>query len=133
MRLDTQDVRNIGYFESMTGARVVDSLSDETTVSFLVKKGDLGKAVGKGGTTINKIRKALGKHVFVFEDSEDDKAFIRNLYKPAAVREIDIEEDKITVQIPRAERMQITSRRASIINSFIQRKLDIKKIVISSR
>src|SRR4030066_306793 len=64
-----KEIRYIALFESMTGAMVKDLLVDDENgkLTFLVKKGDMGLAIGKRGSTVAKVQKTVDKGVEVFE------------------------------------------------------------------
>ncbi len=76
----------------MTGAMVKDLLVDEENgkLTFLVKKGDMGLAIGKRGSTVTKVQKTVDKGVEVIEHSDDPVEFITNLMAPAKIRSIRI-------------------------------------------
>lgn len=65
IKFTTNEIRYIALFESMTGAMVKDCIVDDENgrVTFLVKKGDMGLAIGKKGSTVAKVQKALDKGV----------------------------------------------------------------------
>ncbi|EKQ52782.1 MAG: NusA family KH domain protein [Methanobacterium sp. Maddingley MBC34] len=76
----------------MTGATVKDCLVDDENgkITFLVKKGDMGLAIGKRGSTVSKVQKTVDKGVEVIEHSDDPAEFIANLVAPAKIRSIRI-------------------------------------------
>ena len=76
----------------MTGAMVKDCIVDDENgkITFLVKKGDMGLAIGKRGSTVTKVQKTVDKGVEVIEHSEDPVEFISNLMAPAQLRSIRI-------------------------------------------
>jgi N utilization substance protein A len=82
----------IAFFEQTTGAHAKDCLvlDDDEKIVFVVKSGDMGLAIGKNGNNINRVKKQIGRHVEVIEYSEDPKEFIRNLFQPAAIRNISV-------------------------------------------
>jgi len=92
VKFSTSEIRYIALFESMTGAMVKDLLVDEENgkLTFLVKKGDMGLAIGKRGSTVTKVQKTVDKGVEVIEHSDDPVEFITNLMAPAKVRSIRI-------------------------------------------
>jgi len=59
-------------------------------LTFLVKKGDMGLAIGKRGSTVAKVQKTVDKGVEVIEHSDDPVEFIGNLMAPAKIRSIRI-------------------------------------------
>lgn len=90
--MDTEGIRCIGIFESVTGAGVKDCLVDTEAnkVIVVVKKGDMGLAIGKGGSNINKLRKLMNRDIEVVEHSPDLKEFIENLLRPACVKSVEL-------------------------------------------
>ncbi|MEG3224960.1 MAG: transcription elongation factor NusA [Methanobacteriales archaeon Met13] len=92
VKFTTNEIRYIALFESMTGATVKDCLVDEENgkLTFLVKSGDMGLAIGKRGSTVTKVQKTVDKGVEVIEHSEDQVEFINNLMAPAKLRSVRI-------------------------------------------
>ncbi len=76
----------------MTGAMVKDCIIDDANgkVTFVVKNGDMGLAIGKGGSTVTKVQKAVDKGVEIIEYSEDPTAFIKNILAPAELKSIKV-------------------------------------------
>lgn len=92
VELSHDDIKCIAEFETLTGATVKDCLITPEAVSFIVKQGDLGKAIGKKGSNITRVRQAFARQVLVFEDSDDIGQFIRNLFGQIPVTNINIHE-----------------------------------------
>ncbi|MCK9150439.1 NusA-like transcription termination signal-binding factor [Methanobacterium alcaliphilum] len=90
IKFTTNEIRYIALFESMTGAMVKDCIVDDENgkITFLVKKGDMGLAIGKKGSTVTKVQKTVDKGVEVIEHSDDPVEFIGNLMAPAKLRSI---------------------------------------------
>lgn len=76
----------------MTGAMVKDCIIDDENgkVIYVVKNGDMGLAIGKGGSTVNKVKRAVDKGVEIVEYSEDPTVFIKNLLSPAELQSIKV-------------------------------------------
>ena len=85
-----ETMQYIALFEQTTGAHAKDCLvvDDDSKVVFVVKSGEMGLAIGKNGSNINRVKKQIGRHVEVIEYSEDPKEFIKNLFQPAAVKNV---------------------------------------------
>jgi len=58
----------------------------------VVKEGEIGVAIGKGGRNIHTLERMTGKKHEIIEYSEDPVRFIKNALKPATVREVRITE-----------------------------------------
>ena len=92
VKLSTEGIRYIALFESLTGARAKDCFEDieNNRLVFVVKSGDMGLAIGKGGDRINRVKKAVGKHVEVIEHSDDPVEFVKNAFHPVSAKNISI-------------------------------------------
>lgn len=94
VKFTANDIRFIALFESMTGAMVKDCIIDDKNnkVTFVVKNGDMGLAIGKGGSTVTKVKKAVGRGVEIIEFNDDSEQFIRNILAPAEIKSIKVVE-----------------------------------------
>lgn len=94
IKLTSKEMRYIALFESITGAAVKDCILDEEAnrAIFIVKEGDIGMAIGKGGKNIHLLERMTSKKHEIIEYSEDPAQFIKNALKPANVMEIRITE-----------------------------------------
>lgn len=92
VKLSTDGIRYIALFESLTGARAKDCYedTDNNRLLFVVKNGDMGLAIGKGGDHINSVKKAIGKPLEIIEHSDDPVEFIKNAFHPVSVKNINI-------------------------------------------
>ena len=94
IKITSNEMRYIALFESVSGASVKDCIIDEEQgrAIFVVNKGQVGVAIGRGGRNIHVLEKMTGKRHEIIEYSEDPVQFIKNALKPAAVREVRITE-----------------------------------------
>ena len=61
-------------------------------VIFIVNKGQMGLAIGKGGTTIRQLQNVVAKKVELVEYSDDPSEFIRNILNSDMINEIKMNE-----------------------------------------
>jgi len=94
IKFTSREMRYIALFESITGATVKDCIIDDdlNRIIFVVKEGDIGAAIGRGGKNTRLLEKMTGKRHEIIEHSENPAQFIKNALKPAQVREIRITE-----------------------------------------
>ncbi|KZX16677.1 NusA-like transcription termination signal-binding factor [Methanobrevibacter filiformis] len=92
IKFNASEIRYIALFESMTGAMVRDCIVDDENakITFVVKNGDMGLAIGKGGSSVAKVQKAVDKGVEIVEHSEDITEFLTNLLAPAELKSIKV-------------------------------------------
>ena len=96
IKLTSDELRLISLFQSITSANARDCVVDEKMdrVIFIVNKGQMGLAIGKGGATIRQLQNVVGKKVELVEYSDDPSEFIRNILNTEMINEIKIN-DKI--------------------------------------
>ncbi|OFV67625.1 MAG: NusA protein with KH region, archaeal [Candidatus Syntrophoarchaeum caldarius] len=96
MTLDTDCMRYIALFESSTGAVVRDCVvdSENDRLIFVIKQGEMGLAIGKGGENINRVRDMIDKKIEVVEYSDDVCEFICNSFQPVPIKSVKIVEKK---------------------------------------
>lgn len=94
IRITSREMRYIALFESITGANVKDCIIDDVLnrIIFIVKKGEVGIAIGRRGKNIRLLEKMTGKKHEIIEHSESPVQFIKNALRPARVKEIRISE-----------------------------------------
>jgi N utilization substance protein A len=91
VKLNSEGIRYIALFENLTGARAMDCYElDEGRLIFVVKNGDMGLAIGKGGDNINRVKKAIGKQIEVVEHSENPAEFVKNAFHPVSVKNVNV-------------------------------------------
>ena len=80
----------MSLFQSITTATARDCILDEKVdrVIFVVNKGQMGLAIGKGGSTIKQLQNVVGRKVELVEFSEDASEFIRNMLNADMINEI---------------------------------------------
>ena len=91
--------RNIGFKERryieelriLTKATALDCIIDERfdRVIYIVKKGDMGLAIGKKGENIRRMQNVLGKRIEMVEYAEDQNEFIANIFRPVDVTNVE--------------------------------------------
>jgi N utilization substance protein A len=103
VKLTTEGIRYIALFERLTGAIARDCIVDEENdrIIFVIKKGDMGLAIGKSGSNINRVKKSIGKHIEVVEYSDDLTEFVVNSLQPVTVKKVQIisKDDKKTAYV----------------------------------
>ena len=60
------------------------------SVVFVVGQGEMGAAIGKKGANVKKLEQTLGKHVELVEFAPDPVQFIKNIFSPANVKNVNI-------------------------------------------
>jgi transcription termination/antitermination protein NusA len=94
IKLTPDELRLISLFQSITSASARDCIVDDKMerVIFVVNKGHMGLAIGKGGATIKQLQNVVAKKVELVEYSDEASNFIRNILNSEMVKEVKINE-----------------------------------------
>jgi N utilization substance protein A len=84
--------------ERITRARVKDCFKDDETIYFVVGRGEMGKALGKGGSNIKKVQQEMGKKIKVIEYNDHLVTFVKNVIAPVEVEEITVEDNVVLIK-----------------------------------
>ncbi len=137
IRLGTEEIKYMTLFETLTGARVKDCIQVQNAMGFLVNRGDMGIAIGKNGSNIEKVRNVVGKSVFVMEFSDSINEFIKNLFHPLKIKQIrvhEIDNEKIVdIDVNKRDRRRAIGQegvRIKMAKELSKRHYDIDNINI---
>jgi N utilization substance protein A len=94
IKLTSDELRLISLFQSITSATARDCIVDDKMerVIFIVNKGQMGLAIGKGGATIRQLQNVVAKRVELVEYSDDPSEFIRNILNSDMINEVKMNE-----------------------------------------
>ncbi len=94
LKLSSEEISYIAIFESATGAVTKDCIVDpeENKVIFVVKKGDMGLAIGRKGANVARVKKALGKKVEIIEHADTPEEFVKNILHTYRIKSVNVEE-----------------------------------------
>jgi len=92
IKLTSDELRLMSLFQNITGAVARDCIVDDRMdrVIFVVNKGQMGLAIGKGGSTIKQLQNVVSKKVELVEYSDDPSAFLSNVLNSEMINEIKI-------------------------------------------
>jgi len=133
MKLTQEALDYLLLFERKTGALVKDCIVGDDEITFIIKKGYIGSAIGKGGKIVNKIKEAIGKEIHVYEHSEDPTQFVKNLLYPVKVNKVELEGDKLKVYIEKKEKRRAIGKGGKKINAvkeLLKRHSNISKVEV---
>ncbi len=134
LKLSAREISYIALFESMTGAVVKDCVVDESDgrVTFVVRKGDMGIAIGRRGANVQRVAKAIGRKVEVVEHSSDPAEFVVNVLKPAKVESVEVDEDKkqIRVRLSMHDREKMRRKVLERVREIVKRHHDMDVVIV---
>ncbi len=130
VKLDTETIKTIDLFQSVTGSHVLDCIS-ECELYFVVKEGEYGSIVGKNGSKIRNAERIFKRQIILFEYSPIMERFIRNMIPEAT--NIVLKEKEIDVFVKPMDRPKVigkAGKRIKIINRFLKRLHDVENLKI---
>jgi N utilization substance protein A len=94
IKLTSDELRLMSLFQSITSATARDCIVDDKMdrVIFVVNKGQMGLAIGKGGSTIKQLQNMVAKKIELVEFSDDPVEFIRNMLNADMINDVRISE-----------------------------------------
>ncbi len=132
-KYDSESMRLIGLFESVTGAKVKDCIKNKKLI-FVIEENDMGKAIGKNGINIKKMENKLKKKIKLVEFSNDVLQFVKNVIYPIEVLDIKIEDGIMIIHVKdtNSRAMLIGRERQNIshVTEIVKRYFNIKDIKV---
>jgi len=99
--LGFKERRYIEELRILTRSTAVDCVIDDRfeRIIYIIKPGDMGLAIGKGGDNIKKLARVLGKRIEMVEYDESREAFVSNMFKPAEVASVVFGDEAVEVSV----------------------------------
>ncbi|MFB6200213.1 MAG: NusA-like transcription termination signal-binding factor [Candidatus Nanohaloarchaea archaeon] len=136
VKYDTENIRAINMFESVTGVQARDVILKEDEAYFIVPEGKAGMAIGKGGEVVKKVQRNLDKDVKIFEYSDNLGKFLNNLV-PSDLRGVDIEENgsekEVEINVSRDNKGKVVGKNGRKIDSIrevLQRTHNVDDVTV---
>lgn len=142
IKLTSDELRLMSLFQSITSVTARDCVVDDKMdrVIFIVNKGQMGLAIGKGGMTIRQLQNVVAKKVELVEYSDDAIDFVRNILNPQMVNDVKITQrtdgSKQAVVLVDAKRKGVVvgkeGRNAEKARLLAKRYFQISNVLITS-
>lgn len=118
---DTEMIRAINLFESLTDVEARDAIIKEDEAYFIVPEGKAGMAIGKGGKIVKKVQRQLDREIKIYEYSDNLGKFINNLV-PTDLRGVSIEDEgatkKVEIDVPNKNKGRVVGKNGQKIDSI---------------
>ncbi len=89
---DEKTIKYVALFQDLTRTTVVDCVDAEDRLIFVVKEGDIGKAIGKKGENVAKLKRLMNKDIHIVEYADDPEKFVANVFRNYDVKGVQIEQ-----------------------------------------
>ena len=133
IRYDEQALNFISIFESLTGAKVKDCMIDDN-VLLIIEKGNMGLAIGKGGSNLKRVERTLKKTIKIIEFDDNVEKFILNYVYPISNIQVTKEDKNIIIKgNDKKTRAFLIGREKSNLKkmiSIVKRYFDISDISV---
>ena len=125
-----EDLKLINIFESVTGVIPQDMVQSEGGIVFLVDGPSLGKAIGKKGANIQRLKQKLNNmNVLISADANEPEEFLKKFFNNIEILAYELREapgqKMIFITIPDSQRGIAIGRagtRIKAAKSFLKRK-----------
>lgn len=135
--LSNEDMQYINMANKVTKTDILDCISTEDKIIFIVKKGQLGAAIGIQAKNLEKLRGLFKKTIKFVEHDSDKRRFIINLFKPYKINSVTLEGDdnssvaKVEVNVgDKSKIIGKDGRNIEIIRNLARRHHGIKDVQI---
>lgn len=133
IKYDINLMKFISLFETLTRAKVKDCIEGNPLI-FVVKQGEIGKAIGKKGSNIRKVENILKKKIRIIEFNDDVIVFVNNVIAPIRAEEITKEDNTIIIKDsdPKTKGKLIgrDSQNRKLSREIVSRYFEIDDIVV---
>ena len=136
MKISNDEITCMRYFYDLTNVECNDCILSDDAIAYLVKSGEIGKAIGKKGTNIQRLRDYVKKNIFVFEEAQSEEMFVKKAFNVSEpiLQEMEVNNKKVVfIKLNASDKS--TLRRGAIMvfaKEFFQRIYG-KEIKIQSR
>ncbi len=131
VKLGIEEIRNIGLFVKVTGVQPKDCLITEDCIYFLVSPGKMVFAIGKNGSNVKKLRKAMGKNIKLFAIYDTLEKTIKKMVP--SLKSMKINNDTVIISIPFEDKSKIIGRNGNnikAIKELLRRHFSIKDLKV---
>ena len=151
IKLDRESLELISLFNNISGAIIKDCIvydtpqnSDEVII-FLVKKDDVGKAIGKNGEHVKDLTSKLNKKIDVIPFSEQLERFIKYILNTTKnsikVNNIEIKENRnekrtVIITVRPQDRGKAIGKDGTMIKKvkmLVTRHFEVENVIIDTR
>ena len=132
-----EEMQYINMASNVTKTHILDCLSFDDRIIFIVQKGQLGAAIGIKAKNLERLRNIFKKTIKFVEFDADKERFIQNLCKPYKINNISLEGENESViariDVDVSDKSKIigkSGRNIEIIRKLASRHHSIKDVQI---
>lgn len=133
LKLDQETLGLSSLIEGMLQVKVMDCFMEDDMIYVVVPAGELGRAIGKGGSTLHRLQERLQKRVKLIEYRDNLLEFVRNAIYPLQVEEMLPQEGRLVLRDHSSKTKGLLigrgGRNLLVINRAVQRFFSTEVVV----
>lgn len=135
MKLGNDELRYLRALETIAGVNARDCIISKNKLVFLIQGKDLGKAIGKNGSTVKTLAEKMGKSVELMEYDPDVKVFMQKALGGIKTQNIELfngEKNLMQLSFDSENRKKLLNNigRLKRLKEIVKREYDIDDIRI---
>ena len=134
LKYDGELLRIMKLFEQVTRVPIKEVVTFKNTLTFIVKEGFLGKALGRGKENLNKLTGLMNRKIKIVEFNPSVLQFVINLISPLKVVDIKQEDEMIIITGPdtKTKGLMIGAGGQNLreLEKIVQRHFPVKEIKV---
>lgn len=134
MKYDSHILKTMLLFEQLTKAKLKDCVEFKDHLVFIVRKGDMAKALGKRKEKAKQLQEKLNRNIKIVEFDPTVDGFIKNLIKPLKITSIENDGEIVTIKgVDKKTNGLIIGARAQNLRAYekiVQKYFDVKEIKV---
>lgn len=92
MKISKDEILLINALQNVAGVSAIDCIIKPGEIVYVVNEGQLSRAIGKKGETVQRLRKKLAKNVSFFEAAKTPEEFLKKAFHKVAIGETAVSE-----------------------------------------
>lgn len=109
MKLEKEEIFFINALDEATGVIAKDCIVGKNIITFLVKKEDMGKAIGTNGQKTKSLSKKLNKKIEVVGFYDNSKDFFSKAMQGIEVKEATVNNGLLVLKVDSTDKRKILS------------------------
>jgi transcription antitermination factor NusA-like protein len=113
-----------------SGVDFLDSVETEDTITLIVEKEHVKKAIGKMGRNVKKLEEIMNKRIKILEKTEDERKIIEDLLRVPVIGvnilyTSDDDEEKLRIRIEKTYQRRVRESSKETLKKLLGKTLDI--------
>ncbi len=132
IKLGMDEIRYLNALSKLSGVNAKDCIIGEKNITFIVPEKDMGQAIGKNGSTIEEIRKRIGKNVELIAYTEKPEQFLKKAFNQVQFQKIESKENALQAQLDYENKSKLLQQQGKLkrVKEALKRNYNIAEVRI---